>query len=150
MCSGDLFADTLRDGRPWNLVHCVSADLAMGKGIAVTFKRLFGGVAAMAAAGPRIGDALSVPMPAPRAPQRAYALVTKQRYSHKPTLDSLRRALARLRDVLPQQGHVHVAFPRLGCGLDGLAWGDVRPIIEQCLCAPPGSPRRWTLRCYTL
>lgn len=34
-----------------SLAHCVSADLAMGKGVAVLFKRKFGGVAELKAQG---------------------------------------------------------------------------------------------------
>ena len=44
---GDLFDCPETD----SLVHCVSEDLRMGKGIAVTFKKKFGGVEELEAQG---------------------------------------------------------------------------------------------------
>ena len=44
---GDLFSCPSQ----FSLVHCVSADLAMGKGIATLFKKKFGGVAELRAQG---------------------------------------------------------------------------------------------------
>ena len=59
-----------------------------------------------------------------------YALVTKERSSGcYPTLGSLRASLLALRARCVRDGVTRLAVPRLGCGLDRLAWSDVRALL---------------------
>lgn len=123
----DIFA-TPKD---YFLAHCISADFALGAGIAKEFKNrgvrkqlkyhyTFG----------KIGDALVT-----------YAtdwigefnLVTKDRYYEKPTLKSLTKALISMKNIIltyPAEQH-KIAMPQIGCGLDRLKWEDVSEIIKD-------------------
>jgi len=110
-----------------SLAHCISADCRLGKGIAVQFKRKFGGVPELMAQHKKPGEVAVL-----RRGQRfIYNLVTKPKYYEKPTYDTLRRALAAVREHCCAHQVRHLAMPRLGCGLDGLRWDRVLPLIEQ-------------------
>jgi hypothetical protein len=63
-------------------------------------------------------------------PRWIYALVSKERSSRcYPTMAQLRSALVALRERAAHDGVSALAMPRLGCGLDRLAWPDVRSLI---------------------
>lgn len=108
-------------------VHCVSADLAMGAGIAVEFDKRF-----------HIKETLDlywpnrpkiVKWPSCFMVDRAFSLVTKERYFHKPTCDSMEQALLSLAEMCDTHDVKILAMPHIGCGLDQLEWGDVKPLI---------------------
>ena len=46
--------------------------------------------------------------------------MTKEKYSDKPTYDSMRYSLEKMREHAGQHGVKEIAMPRIGCGLDGL------------------------------
>ncbi|KAJ3002646.1 ADP-ribose glycohydrolase oard1, partial [Thoreauomyces humboldtii] len=46
-------------------------------------------------------------------------------------METLRAALVAMRDECVQRGVRVVAMPRIGCGLDGLRWGDVREMLSD-------------------
>ena len=121
----DLFAVNYKD--QYALCHCVSADLAMGKGIAVLFRDRFGGVDDLRSQKPRVGMACSLPSGS----MRIYYLITKPNYWHKPTYDSLKASLVTMRDDMTIRGLDHLAMPKIGCGLDGLDWPKVKQMIEE-------------------
>lgn len=115
------------------LVHCISADFALGKGIAKLFDRNYrmkarlrqeypDYLARYQGAGKR-GDALIVDSVA--------NLVTKERYFHKPTYQSLREALEKLADRCGADGITRLAMPLIGCGLDGLEWEKVSALVRE-------------------
>lgn len=58
-----------------------------------------------------------------------YNLITKERYYHKPSLDTVRVALEKMREQLLEHGVNKIAMPRIGSGLDGLPWLSVKEII---------------------
>lgn len=60
-----------------------------------------------------------------------YYLITKPRYFHKPTLESLKKSLIAMRSHIIQQHVKLVSMPRIGCGLDGLLWSDVSNMIKE-------------------
>lgn len=64
------------------LMHCVSVDMAMGKGIAIEFKKRFGGVDELKRQKAGVGG-LAVLL---RDNRPIYYLVTKEKYWNKPTL----------------------------------------------------------------
>jgi O-acetyl-ADP-ribose deacetylase (regulator of RNase III) len=58
---------------------------------------------------------------------------TKQDWRHPSKLEWVAAGLQDLRRVLLAEGIASVALPKLGCGLGGLDWNTVRPLIEQAL-----------------
>lgn len=122
--SGDLFtcaADV-------SLAHCVAEDLRLGKGIAIAFRERFGHMDDMRSQCVRVGGVASF-----RHERRfVYALVTKETSSRcLPTLAALRACLVELKRRMARDGVTKLAVPRLGCGLDKLAWPDVRDVMRD-------------------
>lgn len=60
-----------------------------------------------------------------------YYLITKENYWNKPTYDTLRDTLLTMRDHMDAHGVKSLSIPRLGCGLDGLLWGQVKQLIKK-------------------
>ena len=126
---GDLFS------APHNvsLAHCVSADLAMKKGIAKTFKNKFGRVGQLKQQEAKVGEIAVI-----RDKERyVYNLVTKAVFHLKPTTKSLHRALINLREHMTINKVDHVCMPRIGCGLDRLKWQQVKRLIEEVFAKEP-------------
>jgi O-acetyl-ADP-ribose deacetylase (regulator of RNase III) len=121
---GDLFGCSSEAA----LAHCVSECLAMGKGIAVEFKKRFGCVSELKSQRATIGTC-AVLHPANK--RWVYYLITKARYFNKPTLADLRKSIVWMRDHALKNGVTHIAMPRLGCGLDGLKWEDVKAVLRE-------------------
>eukprot|EP00736_Rhodelphis_marinus_P004285 Rmarinus@m.22221 len=123
---GDLFAATEPDADV-ALAHCISRDVRMGKGIAKTFKDKYSGVQELHGQNPKIGDTLFL-----RRKQRwIYYMVTKAKYSDKPEYADFVSALRSLRRRCEADGVSKLAMPRIGCGLDGLEWSEVRSHIKD-------------------
>lgn len=117
------------------LAHCISSDFALGAGIAKMFRAK--GVAGQLRKNFESkwdgnGYALYTSCPGFIG---AYNLVTKERYWHKPTYDTLRQSLISMRDQMkasfPAGETIRIGMPYIGCGLDRLEWPKVRPIIEE-------------------
>ena len=120
------------------LVHCISADFAMGAGIAKEFARrgvkarLIENYRGMTKAGDCVATATT-------GWRLEYNLVTKKKYWQKPTYDSLKIVLinAKLYSLMiadkgaKEPKPVKLAMPRIGCGLDRLQWDKVKAIIEE-------------------
>ena len=81
----------------------------MGAGIAVQFKRRFGRVAELRAQGVRTGGVAHLLC---EDGCWVYYLVTKVKYSHKPTLASLRQSLLAMAQHMATHGVVRLALPR--------------------------------------
>lgn len=116
-------------------VHCISSDIAMGKGIAVKFRDM--GVKKF------IKDTYAVNwegtgfcIGARAGGRTVFNLVTKQYYYDKPTYQTMRQALEDLYYKLERLefvfgNHVKLAMPLIGCGLDKLEWNKVSEIIKD-------------------
>lgn len=109
------------------LAHCISADFALGAGIAKTFNykydmrsKLFGNYPNYVYRG---GDALLV--------DNVFNLVTKAKCFQKPTYESLTEALEMMKDKITSLTINNLAMPMIGCGLDRLQWSRVKNIIEN-------------------
>jgi len=107
------------------LAHCISADFALGAGIAKTFDeiynmrfKLFREYDMYSYVG---GDALLI--------DNVFNLVTKNKCYHKPTYDSVREALVTMKDIMDFNSTTKLAMPKIGCGLDRLTWEQVYDII---------------------
>jgi hypothetical protein len=117
----DLF--TMPQG--YYLAHCISADFALGAGIA----RLFDGAYNMKFKLYRNypdyeyhgGDSLQI--------DNVFNLVTKNKCWHKPTYDSLRASLEMMKEQIDFIGVEKLAMPKIASGLDRLDWNRVYDII---------------------
>lgn len=58
---------------------------------------------------------------------------TKDHWSQPSKLDSIERGLLDFCSSYEQWGITSIAFPKLGCGLGGLLWGEVQPLMKQYL-----------------
>lgn len=117
----DLF--TMPQG--YYLAHCISSDFALGAGIAKTFDSVYNMRFKLFKNYPNYkyngGDALLI--------ANVFNLVTKDKYWHKPTYDSLREALEMMKEQMDFVGATKLAMPKIGCGLDKLSWNQVYDII---------------------
>lgn len=114
----------------YTLCHCISADFALGAGIAKKFTELgvredlfrkYGnwewrgeGACLYTTATTWNGE---------------FNLITKDKCYHKPTIISLGQALCAMRDHLI--GGDKIAMPKIGCGLDRLKWEDVEQMLHN-------------------
>lgn len=107
------------------LAHCISADFALGAGIANTFDAVYNMRFKLFKKYPKYeyhgGDALLV--------DNVFNLVTKQKCWHKPTYDSLRESLEMMKEYLDFIGATKLAMPKIAAGLDRLEWPKVYEII---------------------
>ena len=114
------------------LVHCISADFGMGKGIVIEFNKRFDTKRKLQTKYPDYvniwhhnnygGDCLLE--------GRVLNLVTKERYFHKPTYLSMRLALEEMRSIIQKNNIKKIAMPIIGCGLDKLEWDNVSKMIK--------------------
>ncbi len=125
---GDLFTEEIIAN--YALCHCISSDFALGAGIAKVFAKM--------------GVKKELCEKFPKQWQgRGYCLiteingvivgnlVTKERYFHKPTIDTLRQSLDDFREKVVKLKLQKVAMPKIGCGLDRLDWENVRETIKE-------------------
>lgn len=107
------------------LAHCISADFALGAGIAKTFDNVYNMRFKLFREYPSYefegGDCLPI--------DNVFNLVTKDKCFHKPTYDSVRDALEVMRDMMEDLGVTKLAMPRIASGLDKLQWSQVYDII---------------------
>jgi len=110
-----------------SLAHCIARDLGMGKGIAVLFKKKFGGVDSMRKQNVKVGEAAILF----RDNRYIYNLVTKERSFHKPTYDTIRASIEYMRNHAVINNVSSISMPKIGCGLDRLQWQKVETIIHN-------------------
>ena len=117
------------------LVHCISADFALGAGIAKEFEKryhlredlllAFGDKWYLDYDDKLPGDAFL------HKEKKVIDLITKTRYWHKPTMYSLGRALKKMKNGCEKLGINKIAMPKIGCGLDRLKWNEVSELIKD-------------------
>lgn len=115
------------------LAHCISADFGMGKGIVIEFNKRFDMKRKLQSKYPDYvnewhhnnwcGDCIL--------DGRVLNLITKERYFHKPTYDSLKSALLACWSECLHNDIKKIAMPTIGCGLDRLQWDKVSEIIKD-------------------
>lgn len=133
-----VYKEELRDlftvPEEYSLAHCISADFAMGKGIAVEFVKQFDMKRLLIERYGRgycehfrednvIGDCLRE--------GKVFNLVTKERYWHKPTEESMRVALQKMKRLCDGYTIQKVAMPLTGAGLDKMNWGTVKDLMQE-------------------
>ena len=120
---GDLFSAPSKE----SLCHCISRDYKLGKGIAELFRDKFGRIDELKDSDARVGG-LAVLKDGKR---YIYNLVTKEKYSDKPSYESLRKSLEEMKVHCLAHGVESISMPRIGCGLDSLSWPAVRTLIKN-------------------
>lgn len=126
---GDLF----KVDESYHLVHCISEDCVMGKGIARTFRTLYPDMPKKIKSYMKLQNKH---YPCSIAYEDIngrfiFNLITKQNYWDKPSYKSLRISLEELKRHLCILGINKIAMPKIGCGLDRLKWEKVLVILEE-------------------
>ena len=127
---GDLFTAP-RDNI---LVHCISADHAMGAGIAKKFTEMGIKDAIAGYCRPWKGVGYAFFACSKFCPWYVMNLVTKEKYWMKPTYTTLRQSLEEMKNILSVMNKTFkgkISMPRIGCGLDRLEWNKVREIVQE-------------------
>lgn len=130
---GDLFdADTEA------IVNPVNTAGVMGKGLALSFKQRFPENYAIYrqacdAGEVVLGRVLPVSTGQLTNPRWVLNFPTKRHWRSKSRLADIEQGLVDLRQQVDQLGIASIAIPPLGCGLGGLDWSDVAPLIYQLL-----------------
>lgn len=125
---GDLFAEEIL--AEYALCHCISSDFALGAGIAKAFAKM-GVKKQLCEKYPKQWQGRGYCLITETNGVTVGNLVTKERYFHKPTLETLRQALEDFCAQALEIKLTKIAMPRIGCGLDRLEWADVRDIIKE-------------------
>ena len=124
---GDLFAEEILS--EYALCHCISSDFALGAGIAKIFAKM-GVKKKLIEQYPKQWHGRGYCLFTEVGGAVAANLVTKERYFHKPTLETLKQSLVDLREQALSRDLRKLAMPKIGCGLDKLQWEDVRELIK--------------------
>lgn len=111
------------------LAHCISADFALGKGIALQFNEHFNMKNKLLNEFSFKWDNEGYCLIAENTP--VFNLVTKKRCWNKPTYETLRQALVSMKEKMIELNVKKVAMPLIGCGLDKLEWDKVKTMIEE-------------------
>ena len=135
--SGDLL-----DADVEALVNTVNTMGVMGKGLALQFKRRFpANFRAYAAACERgevaIGRMFVTETIGPTGPRYLINFPTKKHWRDPSQLAYVRTGLTALVEEIRAWSIRSIAVPPLGCGHGGLAWLDVRPLIEHAMAEVP-------------
>jgi O-acetyl-ADP-ribose deacetylase (regulator of RNase III) len=131
--------DLFTVSKDYILVHCISADFAMGAGIAKEFTKrgvkdyLLNDLIVLTPERERVGECV---VSFETGWVAEFNLITKEKYWHKPTYDTLRKSLLSAKEVIVSLDDrygamVKLAMPHIGCGLDRLSWTKVKAIIEE-------------------
>lgn len=127
----------------YSLAHCISADFALGAGIAKKFDDKFHCRDRLFRAFPKSWIPRwdntqeryrggCVPLILDNSiPTVIFNLVTKRNYWDKPTLKSIENALNWMVEQCRIYDIKKIAMPKIGCGLDKKKWSDVKPLIEK-------------------
>lgn len=121
-----------------NTVNCVGI---MGRGIALQFRKAFpenfkAYEAACKSHQVQPGKMFIYDLNCLYNPRFIINFPTKRHWKHKSSIDDIKSGLVDLIDAVQQYQIRSIGIPPLGCGLGGLNWSEVRPLIMeafQCL-----------------
>jgi hypothetical protein len=146
--------DLFKTPANYSLAHCVSEDLKMSKGIAVTFKEKYAQIENLRSQRPEVGKVLQIIGDG----RPVFYLVTKKSFYQKTTYEDLWNTLIQLRDQMLTQDLRQLAIPKIACGLDQLNWRVVRSMLEEVFrstgidilvcCHNPRKVQQKTVDCY--
>lgn len=120
------------------IVNTVNTVGVMGKGIALQFKKRFPAnfkaySAACKAGEVKLGEMFVFDAGQLVTPRWVINFPTKQHWKSRSRLTDIDAGLDDLIRVIAELGIRSIALPPLGCGLGGLDWSEVRPLIERKL-----------------
>jgi O-acetyl-ADP-ribose deacetylase (regulator of RNase III) len=123
-----------------NTVNCVGI---MGRGIALQFRKEFpenyDAYKAVCDRGElHPGMMLVFSVNQLQNPRYIINFPTKRHWKGKSRIEDIRSGLQSLVEEIRQRGVESIAIPPLGCGLGGLDWNQVRPLIEKAFSQLPG------------
>lgn len=132
--TGELFTEA----PVFKFVQCISADLAMDKGITLTFNEKYDTKSKMYELNPNtlISEWDSQPDITKGFcvySEPVFNLVTKRRYYEKPTLQSMGNALTSLKNLCQRYNFDHIALQSTRGSIDRLKWPDVSMLIINIL-----------------
>lgn len=128
------------------LAHCISADFALGAGIATEFNKRFDmrkkpTEYAFSCLGQSNFEQMYIHTQQAKCIyglqngcvliDRVFNLITKKRFYHKPTYESINHALNMMRLICEDNNINKIAMPLIGCGLDNLRWSEVSKIVKD-------------------
>jgi len=118
----DLFSVDFKKYTP---AHCISSDCKMGAGIAVLMRKKFklSGIKDLYPMLRQYSICIHY--------NGVYNLITKEKYWHKPTYDSMKTALDGMKIHAEDNGIKHIVMPKIGSGLDKLSWSKVSEMIKE-------------------
>lgn len=125
--NGDLF----ESDEKYTLVHCISADCAMGAGIAKTFDDRMPKMKKLLKRTIRENNMQGYFAILYQGERNVINLITKERYWHKPTYSSLKASLLNAKKIAIRNNIKYLAMPVIGCGLDRLQWSKVSVMIKE-------------------
>ena len=122
-----------------NTVNCVGV---MGKGIALQFKKKWPAnfkayVAACKAGQVKLGSMFVHDLGSLATPRFIINFPTKGHWRSPSKVEDIQSGLEDLLKAIQEHPIRSIAMPPLGCGNGGLAWRDVRPLIEQAFAEEP-------------
>ena len=125
--------------KDYALAHCISADFALGAGIAKKFDDLFDARQKLFNTFPKswtprwdkTQERFRGGVVVLFSDYTFFNLITKRNYWDKPTLKTIENSLIWMKERCEDLGITKLAMPRIGCGLDRQKWSDVKPLIEK-------------------
>lgn len=124
--------DLFKLDNSYTLVHCISEDCAMGKGIAKIFDRKFKDMK-RDVFDTLVHNELHYPISIMflGEKQNVINMITKKEYWHKPTYKTFEVALDDVVKICKKYNITKLGMPKIGCGLDRLQWEKVKAMIED-------------------
>lgn len=124
------------------LVNSVNCEGYMGKGVALQFKKAFPANTkayerACRAGEVRPGRMFVFETGSMTNPRLIINFPSKRKWREKSRIEDIAAGLKALVEEVCERGIVSIAVPPLGCGLGGLDWRDVRPLIEHAFADVP-------------
>lgn len=118
------------------LVNTVNTEGVMGKGVALQFKKALPEMFAAYREACKQGQVVTGKMHVFERldlfnPRFIINFPTKRRWRDASRLEDIQLGLPDLVRVVRQNGITSIAIPALGCGLGGLCWSEVFPMIQQ-------------------
>ena len=117
--------------------HCISSDFVMGGGIALLYTKKGIKQRLLNTYPQNVWNGHGYCLPIFTNNHVVCNLVTKEYVYHKPTYDTLKDSLVDLRDWMLRAYYsgripsLKLVMPLIGCGLDGLDWDKVEPMIKE-------------------
>lgn len=120
------------------IVNTVNTKGVMGKGIALQFKRAFPDNfkkyrRACERGEVKLGEMFVTETGLLEGPRLIVNFPTKDHWKSRSRVADIEAGLVDLRRLIAELHVTSIAVPPLGCGLGGLDWHEVRPLIEQAL-----------------